>query len=261
MVVGISMIKDEADIVEATLRHLSDEVDVIIVADNGSTDGTSGILRALATELSLIVFDDPDPAYRQSQKMSALADRAAALNNYGDTWVVPFDADEIWYAAERPIRDALREADAVVAFARLTNHLRTDRDLLLPNPVESMVWAQAEPQELPKVAFRWQPGAVIHQGNHNVTLPVDGPALPLLAIRHFPIRSAEQYVRKARNGAAAYAAAPELPEDWGAHWRSWGQLSDDDLHAVFQEHWWYPNPLQAGLVRNPAPYRRWHQPR
>jgi glycosyltransferase involved in cell wall biosynthesis len=253
---GIAMVKDEADVIPGTLRHLADELDRLIVVDNGSTDGTRDILADLTHELPLIVVDDPDPAYYQSRKMSALAEAAAAQ---GATWIVPFDADELWLAEHR-LADVLAGCDADIATAELTDHYCTALDGPETDPFRSMVWRRREPAPLPKVAFRWQPGAVIHQGNHGVTLPAGGTEKPLLQVRHFPYRSPQQMVRKARNGAAAYRAT-DLPEDQGAHWRAYGALMD--LHGehivedVFRQHFWYLSPTDSGLVYDPAPYCRW----
>lgn len=254
---GIAMVKDEADVIEGVLRHMADEVDALIVANNGSTDGTRDILDRLAGELPLTVLDDPDPAYHQSAKMSALAARAA---DAGADWIVPFDADEIWFALEDRISVVLAGLDCQVAVAELTNHFCTSVDVDDADPFRSMVWRQAEPARLPKVAFRYQPRTVIHQGNHGVTLPYGGVWRTVLQVRHFPYRSAAQMVRKARNGAAAYRAT-DLPADQGAHWRQYGEIIDrhgpEALEAVFQEHFWYLSPTDSGLVRDPAPYLRW----
>ena len=266
-VVGISRVKNEGDIIRGTLLHTATEVDLMIVVDNASTDSTADILAELvAQQLPLIVMHDPDPAYRQSAKMSALADRAAAECGYaGDTWIVPFDADELWYAPHRRLRDTLPRVADPIAVARLTNHLRTTQDIADPDPFRSMVWAQPEPQGLPKVAFRWEPGAIIHQGNHDVTLPSGGARVDALGVRHFPVRSVAQFISKARHGAAAYAAAPELPEDMGRHWREWGRLTDGQLEAGYYgtagpdeapNGWFYQHP-ERWLRRRPAPYRRW----
>ena len=78
-VVAVTMVKNEADVIETTIRHIAAHVDHVIVADNGSTDGT----RELLDELPCEVIDDPDPAYYQSRKMSALADYAAWLRTFG----------------------------------------------------------------------------------------------------------------------------------------------------------------------------------
>lgn len=254
---GVSMVRDEADVIEGTLRHMAAEVDFMVVADNGSTDGTREILRGLVDELPLTVIDDPEPAYYQSRKMSRLAEIAA--RRWGAEWIVPFDADELWFAEHR-VADVLARTRADVAVADLTDHYCTALDEADPDPFRSMVWRRREPASLPKVAFRWQPGTVIHQGNHGVTLPEPGAVKTLLQVRHFPYRSPAQMVRKARNGAAAYRAT-DLPEELGAHWRAYGDLIDrrgeEALHDVFRLHFWYLSPTDSGLVRDPAPYRRW----
>lgn len=258
---GVSMVRDEADVIEGVVRHMAAEVDQLLVADNGSVDGTREILDRLAGELALTVVDDPDPAYYQSRKMTALADQAYEL---GATWIVPFDADELWLAPHR-IRDVLREQeDATVVPATLFNHFRTAVDSADSDPFRSMAWRQAEPAPLPKVAVRWEPGVVIHQGNHGASHPLYLPGRSdLLQVRHFPARSAEQWTRKGINGAQAYRAAADLPVDQGAHWRSYGLLVDEHgpaiLAEVFREHWWYLSPTDAGLVYDPAAYRRWEQ--
>lgn len=255
-VVGISMARDEADAIEGTMRHMASEVDHLLVADNLSTDGTRQILDRLTDDLPLTVVDDPDPGYEQSRKMSALAARAAEM---GATWIVPFDADELWVAPHR-IADVLAGLDCSIAYAALYNHLRTAVDEDDADPFRSMVWRQPKPAPLPKVAFRWEPGSVIHQGNHGVTRPSGGIGVPALEIRHFPVRSAEQFARKAINGYRAYLAT-DLPESEGAHWRAWGRLyeqgGEELLHRVYREHWWYLSPVDVGLRHDPAPYLRW----
>lgn len=257
---GVSMVKDEADVVEGTLRHMADEVDHLIVADNGSTDGTREILAQLADELPLTVTDDPDPAYYQSVKMTRLAQRAAEADAI---WVVPFDADELWFARGGPLREVLPVLPpANVAVALLTNHFSTAIDPSEGDPFRRMVWRSAEPAPLGKMAFRWEPGAVIHQGNHGVTLPSGQVPVDALEVRHFPYRSVEQFLNKARNGAAAYRAA-DLPEDQGAHWRAYGdileRLGEEGLADVYRQHMWYLSPTDSGLVLDPAPYMRWQR--
>jgi len=255
---GISMVKNEADVIEGTLRHMAGEVDYLIVADNGSTDSTRRILDRLEYQLPLTVVDDPDVAYYQAVKMTRLAERAAAL---GAGWVVPFDADELWRHPDGPIRDVLGgfPEDVTSCTAVLYNHLRTGMDVDDTDPFRSMVWRSREPGALPKVAFRWQHGATVHQGNHGVDLPHPGITGTGLEVRHFPIRSAAQFVRKVVQGGAAYAAT-DLSADQGAHWRGWAALhaagGDQVIHDIYRDHWWYPAPAEAGLVNDPAPYRR-----
>jgi glycosyltransferase involved in cell wall biosynthesis len=255
---GITMVRNEADVIAGTLRHMADEVDMIIVADNGSTDGTADILADL--DLPMVIVDDPDPAYYQSRKMSSLA---ASAGRAGAKWIVPFDADELWYHPLGRIRDVLHDLPDTVTTcgAMMFNHFRTALDEADPDPFRSMVWQHTHINDLPKIAFRWQEGAIIHQGNHGVTLPNPGQGEFGLNVRHFPVRSADHLIAKTRQGAAAYAAT-DLPADQGAHWRAWGQLLDQGgepvMRQVFEQHYWYLSPIDQGLIRNPAPYLRWH---
>ncbi len=256
---GISMVRNEADVIAGTITHMADECDELIVLDNGSTDGTRALLDALSVDLPLTVIDDPEVGYYQSVKMSKLA---ADAGRAGATWIVPFDADELWYHPRGRLRDVIATYPDMVTTcgATLYNHYRTSLDEPVEDPFRSMVWRALSPGALPKVAFRYQEGAVVHQGNHGVDLPAPNTGELGCEIRHFMIRSVDQFVSKVRQGAAAYAAT-NLPEDQGAHWRAWGKLLESGgpelLGQVFHQHYWYLSPIDQGLVKDPAPYLRW----
>lgn len=265
----VAMVRDEIDVIEGTLRHLAGEgVAGIVIADNGSTDGTLELLYDIADDLAcpVEVLEDHERAYYQSRKMSALA--TIAGEQHGAEWIVPFDADELWLAPHALARFLGAQPRHVnVVRAALYHHLCTAVDVEDPDPFRAMVWRQGDPAALPKVAFRWRDGATLEAGNHGVMLPhrrsdldprvasVDG-----LEVRHFPYRSAAQMTRKAKNGAEAYAAT-DLPDNVGAHWRQYGELidryGDQIMERVFEEHFHYLVPTEDGLVRDPAAYRRW----
>ena len=251
-VVAISMVKDEADIVGTTVRHMCEQVDAVIVADNLSTDGTRDILDALP----VTVVDDPEQGYYQSRKMTALAEMARV--EFDATWVVPFDGDEWWYSPHGRIADVLEQHSSHVATAALYDHVATGADPDVDDVVKRVGWRRRTPAPLPKVAARCAPDLVIAQGNHDAiydtpTDRIDG----LLVVRHFPYRSPEQMARKARNGAEAYAAT-DLPEDAGAHWRAYHQLmvahGDEAIHDVFRMWFWTADPTaDPTLIYDPAP--------
>ena len=257
---AVSTVKDELDVIEGTVRHMLDEVDGVIVADNGSTDGTRDVLAALADEFGerLVVVDDPEVAYYQSARMTRLAEMAAM--RHGATWIVPFDADELWVSVGDRIAEDLSATDADIVTAEVFTFLPSGIDPEQGSPFERIRWRLRDPLPLPKVAFRWTTGAVIHQGNHGVDRPCGSTITDGLRVYHFPYRTLEQFVRKAKNGATAYKAT-DLPENVGAHWRGYGEIAerfgDDALGDVYREHFWALSPADKGWVLEPAPFMRW----
>lgn len=249
---GISMVRNESDILPSVLGHMTRQVDHVLVADNLSTDDTPDILAAAGVE---VVIDD-DPAYRQSEKMTALALQAHAN---GAAWVVPFDADEIWYCrGGQTVGDHLRGLDEDVAVAQLLDHWTTDwDDLTIPDPVRRMQWRSPTPGMLPKVACRTSSDLIIGMGNHSAAYnrPTRHSYNEVM-VRHFPYRSVGQFIRKSRQGAAALAAT-DLHRSIGAHWRQYGRTLDEHgemaLADHYRAHFHFPDPAAALLVHDPAP--------
>lgn len=255
VVVGVTMVRDEADIIEIVIRHMATQVDALVVADNRSVDGTSDILHDLIPELQIPmrVIADDEVGYEQSRKMTALALFAQA--QFNASWIVPFDADEIWYAPNGSIRNHLSSQPSTVnvVAANLFDHVASGvDDLEERNPVGRINWRRNYAAPLPKVAARWHPSLTIGMGNHDVSFQFPNTeARGRMAIRHFPYRSPEQIIRKIRNGAEAYAAT-DLPEHFGAHWRGWGAIlesqGEDAIVELFHKWHWRESPEQPLVV-------------
>lgn len=250
-VFGVSMCKDECDIIGHTVSWMLTQVDKIIIADNGSTDGTTEILDSFPMD-RVIVKHDRDVAYYQSQKMTKLAQEAAGC---GADWIIPFDSDEIWYSPFGHIGDVLAEHPTVsVVRAPLYDHVATAVDPNDPDPVRRIGWRRRDPVPLEKIACRSRPPLTIHQGNHS--LDYGETIKDILVVRHFPYRSVEQFVKKVRNGSAAYAAATDLPEEAGKHWRDYGRLlksgGEESIEEVFLAWFWSENPaVDPTLIYDP----------
>lgn len=237
-VIAVTMVKDEADVISATIAQLfAQGIDHIIAADNLSTDRTRSILERYD---DLTIVDDPEPGYYQADKMTRLAHQAYDM---GADWVLPFDADEIWYAEGATIADALHHATADVIMAAGWDHIVTTEGDQPFSP-----WRRAQPQTLCKVAFRARPDAELNMGNHDVRPAHLTRESGTLRYRHFQYRSLAQMTRKLRNGRAAYEAADIHPMH-GTHWREGGALSDDELAAK-----WDALCSEEGLVFDPVPW-------
>ncbi len=234
---AIAMVRDEADVIERSIRHMAAQgIEHIVVVDNMSEDGTGAILLALAEEMpGLVVGKDLEPAYVQSAKMTRLAD---LVSDAGATWVVPFDADEFWFGLDDSLPETLRSSNAPVLRAVMHN--------AFPAVDSAGFLLDTTPHFDVKVAFRpWQ-GAVVEMGNHDVLRP--GSRGDGLRILHLPWRSFEQFARKNRKGAQAIALA-DTTGDKAYHWRHLGSLDDGQLRAAWEallagrpltEAAWYP---------------------
>lgn len=267
MLAAVMMVKDERDVIEATIRHaVAEGVELLLILDNLSTDGTSVIIEDLASELhadcTIRRTVDREIAYYQSRKVSVAA-RAAARKHRAD-WILPLDADELWCAPAGTLADWLSTHDAAtnVLTADLVTHYSTDLDdPTETNPVARLTWRTTTIAPLPKVMFRAAPGATIAQGAHRVTLGggrnSEGLGGTGLMVRHYPYRSLTQFARKVENGARAYAAARTLHPGMGDHWRGYGAILAneglDGLRAVYEQHFHFPDPVASGLIQDPAP--------
>jgi len=265
LVWAVMMVKDEADVIATTIEHLlASAVDGVLVADNLSTDGTMDILYELARRHGserVFVKVDAEPAYYQAEKTTALAQFAHKA--LGATWILPCDADEIFYSwSERALGDELRAIEAEVLGVPLWNHYATGQDRAGATPFERMVWRTETRGTLDKMTYRWRADRTIGQGAHRIH-DLSGNVMPAvggrIGIRHFPYRNAEHFVRKAQNGYAAYQKT-DLPEYVGAHWRQYGALIETrGVQAGrdwWLEHFYYAEPAAAGLVYDPAPVQR-----
>lgn len=245
-VVGVTMVKDEADVIETTLRHMLMQVDCISVFDNMSTDGTTEIIQRLIVEddarddvkrgpryhSRIALYMDDDPAYYQSRKVTRLAQHAR--DDFGADWVVPFDADEIWTWQEGRIGDLLDSMpdETFVVHANVYDHVCTGIDSKTGDPFRDIAWRTRDKLELPKAALRLTPDLVIRAGNHGGDYDESRPTIgayladELLQVDHFPYRSPEQFVRKVRNGYNAYKLT-DLDENTGTHWRNYGRILEE----------------------------------
>jgi hypothetical protein len=228
---AVGLVKDEADIIETTIDHLFAEgVERVVVAENGSSDGTPTLLRDLARRHALTVVSDRLAAYYQRQKVTRLA-RAAARAGAG--WIVPFDADELWFAETGTLADFLANTDADIVRAEVWNYVPTAADdASEKNPVRRITHRQPMPAADPKFAFRAHRRAMVLDGNIQVFRPSSRPIGGGLRVAHFPYRAAEQFVAKMRNGKRALDAT-NLDASVSSHWRSMGSASEEDLLA-----WW-----------------------
>ncbi|MGA1615027.1 MAG: glycosyltransferase family 2 protein, partial [Lutimaribacter sp.] len=71
---GLAVVKNEADIIEAMIRHNLHFLDALVVVDNASADQTAQIVAALAQEFPgrLLLSHDPRLGHLEQQILNSL---------------------------------------------------------------------------------------------------------------------------------------------------------------------------------------------
>jgi glycosyltransferase involved in cell wall biosynthesis len=275
---AVGLVLNEADIIEYTLKNFEAQgVNGIIVQDNGSTDDTIKKLEHFQNTTGIkatLILEGKNTGYFQSRNMTALAHFAASL---GAEYIIPFDADELWYApGHERLADLIREADAGCIHAEQYFYYSTREDIQHEmNPYKRIVWRTKEVRPWKKVCFKWFPGAHIGGGNHSLQ-DADGNEVSRgryidIKIGHFPCRSFEQMLDKVvRHGRSMDLQHPDDPT-WGgdgpAHNYLYRKFVNEGAAALKQIWEWGDkqtdysgfclsrNYKSLGLVNSPAPYK------
>lgn len=268
IIVAVSMIKNELDIVEAFVRHTASFVDHHLVVDNGSTDGTRQMLGALADEgLPLTIEDDPVPVQWQAQRTTHLMRRARA--EFGADWVLPLDTDE-FLIADGDIREILSGQPAIPTFVSWRTYVPDPADdESEPNPVVRIrhrLSEEAHPWRKVLVPGSLALTATIEMGNHDLIEESGEKGARSISERmvlaHFPVRSAEQWATKVAIGNLAYLARSTDRQGLGFHYiepyeklrEDWGEFARTYHHAARRFAVPPGREFQPGVVEEPLPY-------
>lgn len=229
---GIAMVKNEADVIEAFVRHNLGFMDALAVVDNDSVDDTREILVQLQQEgLPVIVFDDPLVGHFQAEIVTAVYRKV--VPQFKPRFVFLLDADEFVVASSRDALfaqlRALRPGTEAQYSWRTYIPAPTGAEGNASDPLRSIVhrklvedqqWWKPIVVTNPKIDTRLK----VKQGNHGVTYA--GRSLPKVklkdaAIAHFPVRSVDQFTGKILVGWIANLERNRYRLDVGhaIHWK------------------------------------------
>ena len=257
---AITTIANEESIIGYTLSHLfSQGIDGVIVGLHNSTDMTEHIVMEMkdrGRNITIIRLDFA--AFYQSRMVTELANLA---HSYGADWVLPFDADELFYSEDKSLSltDAIRRTLHSVIGVPLINHYATDRDVVSPNPFIAHPWRHVDLNPLAKMIVRFDPSMTIDNGNHRILRGEDPmrAEAEAISVRHFTAIDADRWVVKTIANATALEAGADIPEGVGAHVRLYKKHADvagrDALKAFYYQHFFFPLPNNK-MVYDPAPY-------
>jgi glycosyltransferase involved in cell wall biosynthesis len=245
IVVAMS-VYDQADILTDFLEwYLDLGVDLILVQDCRSTDGSQDVLRRFAQRSPVRWFVLPERNMLKYDSTKVLSDRARDEGKAD--WIVYCDADEFLCAEGRDLRailsDARRAQLTVLSVPRLNMTGRALRDgqpatqaltLRIDRPVSDamgryMAGDLSVPFSLTPVAPRtivWAPALTAYgPGAHHATTAWGRSGeIGGLRFLHYPLRGFDTFQQKVRNTSAWLQDNPHLENWWGWHWRRWIRL-------------------------------------
>jgi len=282
MIVMTMMVRDEADIVGAMIEHhLAQGIDLFLVTDNGSVDGTTEILEEFARDGRIELSHDPRHLKQQHEVVTAMSREAARR---GAQWVLNADADEFWVCAHdtgRTVADELAEIDPAIGAFEVPVIDMTGPPALSGSGLQRLLFRDQRPDAVmrdrgihahstPDVAFVPHGEVTVAQGNHFVDVASEGELGPGrgLQVYHFPWRSWAQFERKVGNAGRAYEASPHLRPSVNHHgMRDYRRLNDGLLLASYiarhpteeeladgiEKGWFVEDRRIADRVRSPQP--------
>lgn len=226
-VVGIAMVKNESDIIEAFVRHNMHYLDAMIILENNSDDSTRDILLALQGEgYPIVIFDDPIFGYYQSEKITYAFKRVAKVFN--PNYVVFLDADEFIIASSREL--FLSEIQSLPAGSQGIYHWITyipSPELIgTGDPIRDIVHRRkVEEPRIAKAILPCHPQIndkiVVGRGAHSIDMndkPLTAIELNQISLAHFPVRSVRQIAKKAINGWRAMLKNSHRGKHTGYQW-------------------------------------------
>lgn len=257
---GLTLVRDESDIIELMVRHNLAYLDGLAIIDHASTDGTSAILAALMAEgLPISITQDANPKFRQKAMINSLLRHWVHGSDFD--WFFVIDADEFIAA---PSREALH---------RTLSGLPTDRAGQLDWPTYVPAFDAGRPladrlarprtvvdpghgfrkMAIPRGALS-TPGIEVGFGQHVLEAARPGlavaPAHPVppgeLALAHVPIRSPAQYALKVATGWLSLVAQERRRVAQAGQWRdafdaiTAGATLDDALLDLFAVNYSVP---------------------
>lgn len=228
-----AIVRNEADLIEAFVRHNLSVLDGIVVVDHMSQDGTFEILQAMAGEgLPVFVARETSPVFDKLTLCNRLVRHV--LTTSDADWVFPLDADEF---LKTPARATL---EAALARDNAAPAVAIDWQTYVPTvfaddtlaTLRSARRLRVERHGLAKIAVSRRlartTDLAIGNGHHYLlrgdpTTPtrVAVAALPpeVAALAHLPVRSARQFTTKIAVGWLAGLNAPDRKAGEAFHWR------------------------------------------
>lgn len=230
-IISVTWIKNEADVIESSIRYALTHSDKILVDDNGSEDNTLEIIKNLQLEypdkIILIMGEDSSTQPNQDDATNFLIQ--TAIEKHGADIVIPFDADEFLISPNgHNVRELLYNVDEhnchLCKWRTYVWYKVKDNDSNFVPQSYTYYRNPAIIDEMAKVIIckeAWNKHNLsIAKGNHNVkSANNDYRSINQdeLVFAHYPVRSKNQIAIKAVN-AGQWRLSVDLTRVHGNGW-------------------------------------------
>lgn len=250
-VFSISMVKNEADIIESFVRYHLHILDGMVILDHGSTDNTPNILEKIQSEgLPIFVKRNVDIQYNQAEITTKLL--YETIDQHNPDLVFCLDADEFItcpYSSGNP-RQLINTLDLnelyhVDLLRYFPEKVENKDELFIP---KKLIQCQKEIEHGHKVVIsknivkKYLPEVMM--GNHGCSFnkvnanDLKSYMINGLFLAHYPIRSIEHLKSKVLTGWISNLTRHNRHEVEGHHWRTMfnklkGNINTEDFHEIF----------------------------
>ena len=127
--IAVCVVRNAADIIALTvLHHLLTGVDLCVVVDNGSTDGTTDILKSIARKSGRLKLVEDAGPFDQGKFTTAAINE---FTRHGEVVIIPFDSDEFWDCSVAKLRRQMTDIGANVLECQWKNFIQS-RSVVAP---------------------------------------------------------------------------------------------------------------------------------
>lgn len=263
----ISIVRDEADIIETFVRHHCAFAQRMYIAMHRCSDGTAEILRILAAEgLPLILSTTDADHHPQKEILNHLCKEAA---HTGDDFILPLDADEFLASTDGDVLATLaalpRDTAALLPWRTYVPLPSDPADEL--HVLHRIVHRRTREHPLYSKVLLPQILAIdehvsLSYGSHELFHRRERCSLQLsstLFLAHMPVRSEAQLRRKVLQGWQSYRRNRDFQQGRNFHWESLlprcedpHPITPEELRHIALTYAATPGAV-CGLVHDPLP--------